>query len=69
MQCKKFHTQCLFVAQNDGACDFGGNRFLLYVDIILMLSFSDLTEQDKILDNSHFLKELRFNVRRESASI
>jgi hypothetical protein len=67
-QCKKFLTQRL-CAQNDEACDFGGNRFLLYVDLILMLSFSDLTEQDTILDNSHFLIELQFNIPRECASI
>jgi hypothetical protein len=66
MQCKKFITQCL-CAQNDGVCDFGGNRFPLYVDLILMLSFSDLTEQDNILDNSRLLKELQFNIQRESA--
>lgn len=34
-----------------------------------MVSFSDLTEQDKILDNSHFLKEVQFNIWRESARI
>jgi hypothetical protein len=34
-----------------------------------MLSLSDLKKQDKILDSSHFLKELQFNIGRESASI
>jgi hypothetical protein len=47
------------------ACGFGGNRFLFYAGIILTQSFSDLTEQDKIWDNSHFLKELQRNIRRE----